>query len=143
MKSLYLIVRIAGETVALGADGIGSVVEIDTISRVPRVPAHIIGLFALRSRILTVVDSAAALGFGRAPEEAVRTAVIATADGHGFALLVDEVIDVVEGGPPSPCVAVTGREWSRVTIGQVTTDGGDLLLVDPLLLIQGPDALAA
>ena len=62
MESLYLIVRVAGDTVALRADGIGSVVEIDAISAVPRVPPHIRGLFALRSRILTVIDSAAALG---------------------------------------------------------------------------------
>ena len=69
--------------------------------------------------------------------------MIVTADGHGFALMVEEVVDVVEGGPPGPCLAVTGREWSRVSAGQVTMPSGDLLLVDPQLLIQGPEALAA
>ncbi|WP_174273469.1 chemotaxis protein CheW [Sphingomonas bacterium] len=143
MESLYLIVRIAGETVAIGAEGVGSVVEIDSITAVPRVAPHIVGLFALRSRILTVVDSAMALGVGRCAQGALQTAVIITAEGHGYALLVEEVIDVIKGTKPSPCIAVIGREWSRVTIGQVATQEGDRLLIDPALLIHGREAIAA
>ncbi|NIJ08888.1 purine-binding chemotaxis protein CheW [Sphingomonas vulcanisoli] len=143
MESLYLIVRVAGDTVALRADGISSVVEIDAISAVPRVAPHIRGLFALRSRILTVIDSTAALGLGRCNRQAAHTAVVISSDGHGYALLVEEVVDVIEGGAPSPCVAVIGAGWSRVTVGQIETPIGDILLLDPTLLIQGPELLAA
>ena len=40
---LYLIARIAEETIALPATEIGSVVEVDQVAAVPRVPPHVAG----------------------------------------------------------------------------------------------------
>ena len=53
MNELLLVVTIAGERVALPASAVESVVELDTLISVPRAAAHVAGLSALRSRVLT------------------------------------------------------------------------------------------
>ena len=50
MNQLLLIVSIAGSRVALPAAAVESVVELEALIPVPRAPAHIAGLSALRSR---------------------------------------------------------------------------------------------
>lgn len=139
MEKLYLMVRLAGELVALDANGVGSVVEIDAVTEIPRVPAHIAGLFALRSRVLTVIDSRAALGLGRSELSANPEAVVIQIDGHSYALLVEAVEDVASAEPPLPCVATLAPEWARVVTGRIPREDGDLLLIDPARLITGPD----
>jgi purine-binding chemotaxis protein CheW len=143
MEKLYLIVRIAGELVAFDANQVGSVVEVDSIAPVPRVPEHIAGLFALRSRVLTVICTQAALGFGRAEKAENSEAVVIQLDGHSYALLVDAVEDVAAAGAVTPLAALVGKGWNRVAIGQLVTDHGTLLLVDPARLIAGVEELAA
>jgi purine-binding chemotaxis protein CheW len=143
MTHLYLIVRIAGQLVALDAAEVNSVVEIAGVTPIPRVPAHVSGLFALRSRVLTVIDTETALGYARRDHGEVRTGVIVSIDGHGYALLVDDVADVIEAGAPEPSGALLGPGWARVTLGQVESAHGPLLLVDPTRLIAGPQAAAA
>lgn len=142
MEKLYLIVTVAGQKVALDAERVSAVVEVDRVTPVPRVPAHIAGLFALRSRVLTVVDAQAALGYAPMAIDGLLTGVIVTVDGHGYALLVDDVADVISAPPPEAVGAVLGSRWSQVALGRVATGDGDLLLVDPAQLILA-DAIAA
>jgi purine-binding chemotaxis protein CheW len=143
MDRLYLMVRIAGELVAIDANEVGSVVEIDAVTRVPRVAPHIAGLFALRSRVLTVIDSRAALGLGCSTGQTMPEAVVIQIDGHSYALLVEAVEDVASADVPAPCVATLEGGWARVAIGRLTTERGDILLIDPALLILGPEEQAA
>lgn len=144
IDALYLIVRIAGQRVALLADPVESVVEIDAISAVPRVPPHIAGLAALRSRVLTIVDCLESLALGRSARSGVLCTVIVTVDAHQYGLLVDEVLDVVTivGAPRSVHLAL-GPGWSRAASGLVEHAGEALLLLDPGALIAGPDMRAA
>ena len=62
MTGLVVIVEVAGRRAALRTAEVQSVVELETISPVPRAPAFVLGLTALRSSTLTVVDAAAAIG---------------------------------------------------------------------------------
>jgi purine-binding chemotaxis protein CheW len=142
-ERLYLIVRIAGQTAAIAASDVSSVVEVDAITPVPCVPAHVAGLFALRSRVLTVIDAQAALGYAPMATDGPLTGVIITADGHGYALLVDDVADVIGAGTPEPCNALLGHGWSAVAEGQITVPNGDILVIDPMRLIATPIANAA
>ncbi len=139
MERLYLMVRIAGELVAIDADQVQSVVEIDVVTPVPRVPAHIAGLFALRSRVLTVIDSRAALGFRSEGGSSMPEAVVIQIDGHSYAVLVEAVEDVTSADVPAPCVVTLEEGWGRVAIGRLSIESGDVLLIDPALLILGPD----
>jgi len=144
MESLYLIVGIAGQRVALAAHYVESVVEIDAVTPVPLVAAHIAGLAALRSRVLTIVDTHAALDLGRMETDEVMQAVVVTIEGHLYGLLVEEVEDVITiADAPMPVCAVLAPGWERAASGVVEIDGDALLLIDPAALVAGRIAMAA
>ena len=144
MTMLKLIARIAGQRVALSAAAVESVVEIDSITPVPLASAHIAGLAALRSRVLTIIDSYAALELGRAPREGAVQAIVVTVDNHLYGLLVDEVEDVAEtAGDPAPLHAGLSRGWSHAALGLVEHEGSALLLLDAARMVAGPLPLAA
>jgi purine-binding chemotaxis protein CheW len=145
MNELLLIVTIAGQRVALPADAVESVVELDTLIPVPRAAPHVAGLSALRSRVLTVIDCMRSLEPGATEcDDGVREAAVVELDGHHYALLVDLVEDVVEAqSDPSPVRAAMGSGWERVSAGIVETETGPLLVVDIAALIAGVEAKAA
>ena len=142
MNELLLIVTIAGSRVALPAAAVESVVELDTLIPVPRAPAHVAGLSALRSRVLTVIDTLRSLELGESDcSNGIREAAVVELDGHHYALIVDVVEDVVEAlSDPSAVRAAMGTGWERVSRGMVETEEGPLLLVDIDALIAGPGA---
>jgi purine-binding chemotaxis protein CheW len=143
MADLFLIVRLGGERVALRASEVDSVVEIDALTPVPGAAAHVAGLSALRSRVLTVIDCLRSVDPSRCVAEGASEAVMAVVDGHPYALLVDAVEDVVEAtGDPDAARALTGG-WRRVGRAVVELEGDLLLLLDVEALIAGPARQAA
>lgn len=129
MSGLYLIAEIAGRAVAIPSDGVDSVVDIADVTAIPRSPAAIVGLAALRSRVVTVIDPRASLGGAGAP--GLGRAVIVRADGHHYAVLVDSLEDAValplqplEGGLP------LDPAWAAAARGIVERDGEPILVVD-------------
>ena len=147
MSVLLLIVSIGGSRVAFPSAAIESVVELDTLIPVPRAAPHVAGLSALRSRVLTVIDTVRSLDLGESDcSDGIREAAVVEFDGHHYALIVDSVEDVVEAmSDPSPVRAAMGEGWERVSLGMVETEEGPLLLVDVAALIAGspPEARAA
>ena len=139
MNELLLIVTIAGSRVALPAAAVESVVELDTLIPVPRAPGHVAGLSALRSRVLTVIDTLRSLELGDSDcSDGIREAAVVELDGHHYALIVDAVEDVVEAtSDPSPVRAAMGPGWERASKGMVETEEGPLLLLDIDSLIAG------
>ena len=143
MAELLLIARLAGRRIAFPASEVEAVVELEGLTPAPRAAAHVAGLSALRSRVLTVIDGVAALEVGRSGETG-RDAIVIPSGGHGYALMVEEVEDVIEAeAPPSPVKAPLGAGWDRVALGTVEAEGELYLLVDPHALIAGPAARAA
>jgi purine-binding chemotaxis protein CheW len=140
MNELLLIVTIAGSRVALPAAAVESVVELDALIPVPRAPVHVAGLSALRSRVLTVIDTLRSLELGDTDcSDGIREAAVVELDGHHYALLVDVVEDVVEAlSDPSPVRAAMGAGWERASKGMVETEEGPLLMLDIEALIAGP-----
>lgn len=135
MSELFLIARIAGRTVAINSDQVDSVVDITEITPVPRTSAEVRGLAALRSRVVMVIDTHAALGL---PESDVppSRAVITMVDGHHYAVLVDALEDVA---PFDRCaltggIAVDGG-WARAGCGIVDRDGDPILAIDLRALV--------
>jgi len=143
MADLLLVVRLAGRRIAFPATDAEGVVELEGLTPAPCAAPHVAGLSALRSRVLTVIDGRMALGAGKAGDGALASAVIVPSGGHPYALLVDEVEDVVEGSAVAPLAAPAGPGWDRVALGMVEAGGDPLLLVDPHALIAGPAAPAA
>lgn len=142
MEQLFLIAHVAGQAVAIEAGQVESVVDIGAIVAVPRADGHVRGLAALRSRVVTVIDTVAALGMtgGGTASRAVITRV----DGHHYALLVDALDDVApfalqplaSGVPLSPA-------WRRAGRGLVERDGEPILVIDLTALVPGSPAQAA
>jgi purine-binding chemotaxis protein CheW len=145
MSELLLVVVIAGERVALPAAAVESVVELDTLIPVPRAAAHVAGLSALRSRVLTVIDCMLSLDLGSTDHSrGIQEAAVVELDGHHYALIVDLVEDVIEAqSEPVPVRAAMAPGWERVSVGMVETESGPLLLVDVAALIGGAERQAA
>jgi purine-binding chemotaxis protein CheW len=145
MNELMLVVRIAGQRIALPAARIESVVELDTLIPVPRAAYHVAGLSALRSRVLTVVCCRRSLGLPPSDLHGkVLEAAVTELDGHHYALIVDGVEDVLEAlSDPAPVRAAMGEGWERVSNGTVETEEGALLLIDVAALVAGPDTARA
>lgn len=143
MTNLVLIVRLAGQRVAIGAEAVSSVVELDEIAPVPRAAPHVSGLSALRSRVLTVIDGYRAVGL-TGPAADNREAVVIDLDGHHYAITVDGVDDVVEATDADELARTPLKsEWAAVAAGAIEAEGDILLRIDVAALIAGPQALAA
>ena len=144
MAELLLIVRIAGERIALPAADVESVVEIESLTPVPGAAGHVAGLAALRSRVLTVIDCLASLDPSRRLPADAAEAVMAVVDGHPYALLVEAVEDVVEAsGERQPPAASLAGGWRRIGRATIEAEGDLLLLADVEALIAGPAREAA
>lgn len=133
MNELVVTLVIAGRRAAIRAPGVHSVVDLGTVTPVPRAPAHVRGLTALRSAAMTVIDCALALGLpSDRADPAGRRAAVIEEDGHLYALLVDAVEDVVEStSEPAPVPGDAGSGWERAAIGMIETAGGPALLLEP------------
>jgi purine-binding chemotaxis protein CheW len=138
MSTPLLIVRIAGDRVAVPADRVHSVIELGKIIPVPRAPHYIAGLTTLRSRTLTVIHTARALGVP-SEAESCEFALVVESDGCGYALMV-EGVENVETGEPVPCRADVklADGWTRAAQGLVETESGSLLIIDLEMIITGP-----
>ena len=139
-EQLFLIAHIAGRGVAIDSAQVESVVDIGHVTPTPRVARHIRGLAALRSRVVTVIDTHAALGMpplGIAGSRAVITVI----DGHHYAVLVDSLEDVAPfvSSPLPSGIALDGG-WREAGCGQIERNGEPILTIDLTALIHGPSA---
>lgn len=142
MNDLVLLCTIADQRVAIDALAVQSVIEIDEITPIPACPPHIVGLSALRSQALNVIECALALGLERRhghDSDKGRRAVVVEIEGHLYALLVDDASNVATTlSQPLQLPGGLGAAWQRAASGMVETDGGPALLIDVEQLILGP-----
>lgn len=140
MKTLFLLAQVAGTEVAISSDAIESVVTVGDVVPVPRCDPVVAGLFALRSRVLTLVDCQYRVtGISCQPAPGA-LAAIAAVGGHSFGLLVEKVHDVVEVAPEAVVPAIRlGRGWSSMVSKLVEFQGRMIMVVDPVLLVAVED----
>lgn len=142
MTELFLIAHVAGRGVAIPASEIDSVVDIGEIVPVPRAEAAVRGLAALRSRVVTVIDTGVALGLAALGRTA--RAVITRVDGHYYAILLDSLEDVASfERSPLSFGAALGAGWRRAASGLVERDGEPLLILEPAALVPAAQLQAA
>jgi purine-binding chemotaxis protein CheW len=145
MSNLVVMLEIAGRRAALRTADVQSVVELEAICSVPRAPGFVLGLTALRSSTLTVIDAAAAIGLQACglPEVGTR-AVIVDHAGHRYEIVVDTIDDVAEALSEATAVpGEAGPGWQRVSEGLIETERGPALLIDLGALLSGPVLAAA
>lgn len=141
MTDLYLIAHIAGRAVAIVSDHVDSVVDIGEITPVPRAAPQVRGLAALRSRVVTVIDTRVALGLDR--DQNAARAVIIRCEGQSYAFLVDALDDVSAFAlQPLANGLALAPQWAGIALGLVEHGGEPLLAVDLSRLVPNT-ALAA
>lgn len=141
MNHLLVIAQIAGRRCALSAHDVKSVIEIGTITPIPRVPNYIAGITALRSQALTVIDCRIALGLSSHDWPTDHRAAVVSEGGHSYALMVDAIEDITTAvGAAGEVPGGFGPEWSRIATGMVETMIGPALLIDLPALLAGHEA---
>ncbi len=139
MNQLLLMCLIAGRRAAIPASRVLSVIEIDAVTPIPATPDFIIGLTALRSQALTVIDCRVSLGFATSERVTGSRAAVVEHEGHRYALLVDEAFDVAEAlSEPLQVPGGFGEGWLHAARGMVETESGPALLVDIEQILLGP-----
>jgi purine-binding chemotaxis protein CheW len=128
-EQLFLIAHLGGRTVAIESGQVESVVDIGAVVPVPGAGPEVRGLAALRSRVVTVIDTRVALGLAAAASETQR-AVITEIDGHHYAILVDTLDDVAPFVPEplSPGI-VLDAGWAAAAQGLVERDREPILSI--------------
>ncbi|MEP9401676.1 chemotaxis protein CheW [Sphingomonas sp. VNH70] len=130
MAELLLLATIDGQDVVIRSDQVESVVDIGPVTPVPRALRAVRGLAALRSRVVTVIDTGIALDPAAvAPPR--RRAVVTRVEGHYYALLLDRLNDVAEFPvlPLTPGLVLDPR-WAQVADAMIERDGHPILLID-------------
>ena len=141
---LYLIADLAGSLVAIESSQVESIVHLPDVVPVPNCDPSVAGIFALRSRVLTLIDTQFHItGVQQnAPKGAL--AVVTEIAGHQYGLLVDKVHDVV----PMTIEHAESKIWPPEVwnpyVEQIATHGGELVMIlNTEALVSGQTALAA
>lgn len=144
MNPLMLMCSIAGRAAAIPAVRVLSVIEIDAVTPIPKTPPFVIGITALRSQALTVIDCRVSLGFEPTKDVIGRRAAVVDCEGHRYALVVDETYDVTEAlSVPLAVPGGFGEGWEHAATGMIETAGGPAIAVDVDRITLGPERVAA
>ena len=113
----FVTLTLAGQLCGVPVLAVREVITNSKIVRVPLAPQDIAGNINLRGRIVTTIDTRCRLGLAPAPDTVQRVALVAESDGELFALLIDQVqevlslrADLIEETPPN--LSATWREFS-------------------------------
>jgi len=86
---------VAGQLYGVPVLAVRDVLGPQTMSKIPLAPPEIAGSLNLRGRIVTAIDLRCRLGLPPAPAGAARMSVVAEHGGELYALLVDQVSEVL------------------------------------------------
>jgi len=131
MSDLLLVTRIADRRCAFRAEQVQSVIDLGKITPIPCAPDYMVGMAALRSQALTVIDCRRVIGENSDKFETDLRAPVVSVNGHSYALIVDTVEDVTETGSEIETVlGGFGEEWTRISDGMIETAEGPVLGLD-------------
>jgi purine-binding chemotaxis protein CheW len=153
----YLTFNLGVETFAIGILGIKEIIEYDTLTTVPMMPACVRGVINLRGAVVPVMDLAAR--FGRSSREVTRRTCIVIVEIEGesgrqdVGVIVDavnEVLDIpAEEIEPAPAFGANIRTEFIRGMGKVAgkfviiLDTNHVLSVEDLAAISDAELLAA
>ena len=144
MQKLYLIAEIAGETVAIESDYIESVVHVQNVVAAPQCGKSVAGIFALRSRVLTLIDSSYIVTGKPSQLEEKSLAVIMEVAGHSYGLLIDRAYEVASISEIQRVNNISiAPSWEKIAKALAVVGGKTTIVVDPELLVTATEKLAA
>ncbi len=145
MQNLYLIAIVGGERTAICASKVESVVKTGEMIPVPKTSRNVAGLFAMRSRVITMIDCQYC-ATGRVMQDFEGAPAVVICDGaHYFGLLVDKVLEVVDATQcaqhPVPRLSAG---WSKIVKTIIELEDGPVMVLETEKLIASkPEQRAA
>ncbi|MGP8233031.1 MAG: chemotaxis protein CheW [Methylovirgula sp.] len=126
------IVFVGGESFGLPVDSVQTIFGIEAVTPVPLGPREIIGLVNLRGKIVTAVSLRRRLNLPEPPETRSGLAVGMDHRGENFALVVDEVGDVIHLDPEMQILLPPhlGERRAKFTKAAYRLETGILSLLD-------------
>ncbi len=142
-EKVFVTLTVADQLCGVPALTVRDILGEQTITRIPMAPREIAGSLNLRGRIVTAVDLRRRLNLPEAPAGTKRMSVVAEQNGELYALLVDQVSEVVslpmqsfERNPPT-----LPSPWADYSAGIFRLQGRLLVVLDTAqLLALAPEA---
>ncbi|MDI6871996.1 MAG: chemotaxis protein CheW [Bacillota bacterium] len=148
MESVQLVVfHLSGVEYAVTIDQVQEIINVAEITRVPRAPSFILGVFNLRGKVLPAIDLKQRLSLGVTTVGETSRLVVVKVGEHVAGLLVDGVSEttLVERGQIEPASVMMGSVSQDLVEGIVKL--GDRLLtwlnLDRVLAKSGEETVEA
>jgi purine-binding chemotaxis protein CheW len=142
VSSAYVTLTLAGQVCGVPVSAVRDILAEQPITRIPLAPPEIAGSLNLRGRIVTSIDLRLRLGLPEADPGTPRMSVVAERGNELYALLVDQVQEVLAlpadriERPPTTLSA----RWAEHCTGVCRMDDGLVVLLDPARLIEPGEA---
>jgi purine-binding chemotaxis protein CheW len=131
-EQVYVTLTVAGQLCGIPVLGVRDILAEQTITRIPLAPPDIAGSLNLRGRIVTAIDLRRRLSLPPPEADQKRMSVVAEQGGELYALLVDQVSEVLsldpalfERNPPT-----LERNWALFSKGIYRLDRKLLVILD-------------
>ena len=140
----FVTLLLAGQLCGVPVASVRDILREQPIARVPLAPPAIAGSLNLRGRIVTAIDLRRRLQLAPAPAGSRPMAVVTEQDGELYALLVDQVCEVIWPAQQlfEPTPATLSPVWSRYCAGLYRLENALMMVLDLTQLLSLP-AVAA
>jgi purine-binding chemotaxis protein CheW len=139
----FVTLILAGQICGVAVTGVRDILAEQPITRIPLAPPEIAGSLNLRGRIVTVIDLRRRLRLPPAPEGMARMSVVAEQGGELYALLVDQVSEVMSlpASAFEPIPPTLPPSWAQFSTAICRLQGKLLVILDVgRLLALSPEA---
>lgn len=131
-EEVFVTLSVADQLCGIPVLAVRDVLGPQAITRIPLAPREVAGSLNLRGRIVTAIDLRRRLCLPPAPAETIQMSIVAEQSGELYALLVDEVSEVLslplrqfEHNPPT-----LPQEWARFSTGVYRLQGRLMAVLD-------------
>jgi purine-binding chemotaxis protein CheW len=137
-EQVYVTLTVAGQLCGIPVLGVRDILAEQTITRIPLAPPDIAGSLNLRGRIVTAIDLRRRLNLPPPDKDQKRMSVVAEVGGELYALLVDQVSEVMSLDPAllerNP--QTLERNWALFSKGIYRLDRRLLVILDVTRLLD-------
>ncbi|MBU6497060.1 MAG: chemotaxis protein CheW [Rhodospirillales bacterium] len=131
-EQAFVTLSVADQLCGIPVLGVRDILAEQAITRIPLAPREVAGSLNLRGRIVTAIDLRRRLRLADAPAGDARMSVVAEQGGELYALLVDQVSEVLNlptsAFEPNP--ATLPANWAAYSAGIYRLQGRLLVVLD-------------
>ena len=130
--AVFVTMILAGQLCGVPVSRVRDVLRRQPIAPVPLAPPEVAGSLNLRGRIVTAIDLRLRLGLAPPPAGLHPMALVAENDGELYALLVDQVCEVLspDAGCYEPNPPTLPQQWARFSAGLYRLEAKLMIVLD-------------